>query len=127
MTEASITSIGQIHVSVSDYDRALAFYRDVLSLPLLFEVPQQKMAFFDIGGVRLYLGVPSSPEYAANSFLYYCVSDIEKVHSDLVAKGVAFLNTPQKVHQDDKHELWMAGFKDSEGNYAQIMEEKPVS
>ena len=51
-----IQRVGQIHLSVKDIDRAVAFYRDVLELPLLFEVPGQDMAFFDCGGVRLYLG-----------------------------------------------------------------------
>lgn len=126
MEEAKITAIGQIHISVSDYQRALTFYRDTLALPLLFEVPQQQMAFFDCGGVRLYLGVPTNPDYAANSFLYYRVSDIEGMYHTLLKKGVNFLNAPQKIHQDDNHELWMAGFQDSEGNYAQLMEEKQL-
>jgi catechol 2,3-dioxygenase-like lactoylglutathione lyase family enzyme len=30
--------IGQIHVSVSDLERSVAFYRDRLGIPLLFEV-----------------------------------------------------------------------------------------
>lgn len=84
------------------------------------------MAFFECGGIRLYLGVPSSPEYAANSFLYYRVSDIETAYSELTEKGVTFLHSPQKVHHDNEHELWMAGFKDSEGNYAQLMEERTL-
>ena len=49
-------SIGQIHISVDDVDRAVAWYRDVLGLEFLFQVPGQPMAFFNCGGVRLYLG-----------------------------------------------------------------------
>ena len=30
-------AIGQLHVTVSDIGRSVAFYRDVLGLPLLFE------------------------------------------------------------------------------------------
>lgn len=130
MQEASsgyLQSIGQIHISAKDFNRARAFYKDVLRLPMLFDVPEQKMAFFDCGGVRLYLGVPSSPEYAANSFLYYRVSDIEAAHQSLLEAGVQFLHEPRLVHRAQDHELWMAGFQDSEGNYAQIMEEKPLT
>ena len=56
-------TIGQIHVSVTDVDRSVAFYRDVLGIPFLFRVPGQPMAFFDCGGVRLYLGVPESEDF----------------------------------------------------------------
>ncbi len=122
----AIEGIGQIHVSCEDFERALRFYRDVLELKFLFDVPTQKMAFFDVGGVRLYLGVPSSPEYRANSFLYYRVSDIEAAHQRLASKGVAFLSPPHCIHKTPTSELWMAGFRDSEGNLAQIMCEKPV-
>lgn len=125
MTQSEITSLGQVHVSVSDFDRALKFYRDAMGLTLLFDIPAQKMAFFDLGGVRLYLGVPSSPEYRANSFLYYRVSDIDAAYERLSANGVAFLSRPHLVHKTPSSELWMAGFRDSEGNYAQIMCDKP--
>ena len=65
-----IQRVGQIHLSVKDIDRAVAFYRDVLELPLLFEVPGQDMAFFDCGGVRLYLGRAESPEFESRARLY---------------------------------------------------------
>ena len=42
-----LARIGQIHVSVGDVDRGVAFYRDVLGVPFLFRVPGQPMAFFD--------------------------------------------------------------------------------
>lgn len=121
-----ILSIGQVHISVRDFERAKAFYRDVLRLPMLFEVPEQNMAFFDCGGVRLYLGIPSDPKYAANSFLYYRVGDIDAAWRRLKDDGVEFLHAPRLIHKTEGSELWMAGFQDSEGNYAQLMQEKPV-
>lgn len=123
---AKIEGVGQIHISVSDIGRAVAFYRDVLGLPLLFTVEAQKMAFFDCGGVRLYIGVPSDPKYKANSFLYYRVADIEAAYKRISAAGVQFMSEPRLVHKTDKSELWMTGFQDPDGNYAQIMQEKPI-
>jgi catechol-2,3-dioxygenase len=35
----SLDSIGQIHISVDDVSRAVAFYRDVLGMKFLFQVP----------------------------------------------------------------------------------------
>lgn len=122
----SITGVGQVHISVSDIDRAIKFYRDVLGLALLFDVPGQSMAFFDCGGVRLYLGKPSDPKYRANSLLYYRVDDIEAAYRNLAKRGVAFLSEPRLIHKTDASELWMAGFQDPDGNYAQLMSEKPV-
>ena len=125
-TSDRIVSIGQIHISVTDIDRAVAFYRDVVGLNFLFQVPGQPMAFFECGGVRLYLGIPSDPRYKANSFLYYRVEDIDAAYERLKAKGVAFLNEPRLIHKTDESELWMTGFQDPDGNYAQIMCEKPL-
>lgn len=56
-----ITRIGQIAINVQDVERATAFYRDVLGLPLLFTAGQ--LAFFDCGGVRLMLSYPEMPEF----------------------------------------------------------------
>lgn len=32
----ALGAVNQIHISVTDIDRAVAFYRDVLQIPLLF-------------------------------------------------------------------------------------------
>jgi catechol 2,3-dioxygenase-like lactoylglutathione lyase family enzyme len=71
-----LRTIGQIHVSVTDVDRAVAFYRDVLGVPFLFRVQGQPMAFLDCDGVRLYLGVPESDEFRSRGVLYFTVEDI---------------------------------------------------
>ncbi len=56
-----IQNIGQISIIVHDLQRATAFYRDVLGLPLLFTVPN--LTFFDCGGVRLMLGPAETAEF----------------------------------------------------------------
>lgn len=121
-----IQSIGQIHISVTDVDRAVAFYRDVLGLKFLFQVPGQPMAFFDCGGVRLYLGVQSDPRYKSNALLYYRVDDIEAAYRRLTENGVKFMSEPRLIHRTETSELWMTSFQDPDGNYAQIMSEKPA-
>jgi lactoylglutathione lyase len=40
----------ETHLTVSDLDRSIAFYRDVVALPLALEVPERGSAFFWIGG-----------------------------------------------------------------------------
>ena len=49
--------VAQLLIPVDDFDKGVAFYRDVLGLPFLFAAPPQ-MAFFNCSGVRLLVGVP---------------------------------------------------------------------
>ena len=117
--------IGQIHVSVTDVDRAVAFYRDVLGIPFLFRVSGQPMAFFDCGGVRLYLGVPESEAYRARGMLYFAVDDIDEAYEALLDRGVEFAAAPHLVHRDETSELWMTFFTDLDGNNLALMAERP--
>jgi catechol 2,3-dioxygenase-like lactoylglutathione lyase family enzyme len=52
-TPIGISRLGQIAINANDLDRATAFYRDILGLPLLFTT--SSLTFFDCGGVRLML------------------------------------------------------------------------
>ena len=121
-----LRTIGQIHVSVTDVDRAVAFYRDVLGIPFLFRVPGQPMAFFDCDGVRLYLGVPESEAFRSRGVLYFTVDDIAEAHRVLSDRGVAFRDEPHLVHRTESSELWMAFFTDPDGNNLALMAEVPV-
>lgn len=121
--EFSVAAIGQIHIGVKDIDRAVGFYRDVLGMPLLFEVPEQKMAFFDCGGIRLYLSADVSEEFPSNPLIYYSVADINEAFEAIRAHGVDFLREPHVVHRTEHSELWIAGFHDPEGNFIHLMSE----
>ena len=120
----AIRSIGQIHMTVADVDRSVEFYRDRVGLDFLFRVPGQPMAFFDVGGVRLYLGATESPEFASNPLLYLTVDDIDAEHTRLTAAGVEFRDRPHPVHRDGDTELWMSFFFDPDGHPVAIMEER---
>ena len=116
----ALESVGQISIIVKDVERARNFYRDTLGLKFLFEFPG--MAFFDCGGVRLYLAPADKPDLGT-SILYYRVSDIRATAAALESRGVIFLQQPAKVHEDARHELWLAFFKDSEENTVALMSE----
>jgi methylmalonyl-CoA/ethylmalonyl-CoA epimerase len=120
---ATISSIGQISVRITDIDRAVAFYRDQLGLTFLFQFPG--MAFFKCGEVRLYLTNPENPEFAGTSIIYFRVGSIAAAHAALVEKGVTFVEPPRKIHADDRHELWLASFRDPDGNTLALMSEVP--
>jgi catechol 2,3-dioxygenase-like lactoylglutathione lyase family enzyme len=125
MTTLAGATIGQVHISVTDIDRAVAFYRDTLGLSFLFQVPGQPMAFFDCGGTRLYLAIPEQG-FHSQPILYFTVSDIEDVHETLMAKGVSFRDAPHAVHRDETSELWMTFFSDPDGCTLALMEERAV-
>lgn len=116
--------VGQIYMRASDLGRATAFYRDTLSIPFLFEVP--RMAFFDLSGVRLMLGEPEGPTFDhPGSILYFDVPDLSGAHAALTSRGVAFDTAPHLIADMGDRELWMAFFKDSEGNQLALMSEIP--
>lgn len=119
----TIQNIGQIALPVADVERATAFYRDQVGLTFLFAFPG--MAFFDCGGVRLYLAKPEKPEFAGVSTLYFRVASIDAAHAELSGRGVEFVDKPHRIHADERHELWMAFFRDPEGHTMALMSEVP--
>jgi methylmalonyl-CoA/ethylmalonyl-CoA epimerase len=121
-TEIGLCRIGQISIRVGDVDRATAFYRDVLGMRYLFQVP--KMSFFDCGGVRLLLGVAEAPEFDhPASILYYQVDDIHAAYEALKERGAEFVDKPHFLAKMPDHELWMVFLHDSEGNTLGLMSE----
>ena len=117
------TRIGQVAIAVADLDRAVAWYGDVLGLPLLFRAPPG-LAFFDCGGVRLMLSRPEPPDTGTRAgVLYYQVPDIRAAHASLLARGAAFVDAPHLVARLPDHDLWMAFCHDSEGNLLGLMSE----
>jgi len=122
----SNATIGQLLIPVDDFERGVAFYRDVLGLPFLFAAPPQ-MAFFMCGSVRLLVGVPPPGERAQRgSAIYFRVEDIGAVHASLSANGVQFRAAPHLVHRTPKSELWLAEFTDSDGNQLALMSEVAI-
>lgn len=122
-----VDRIGQIHISVDDLGDSVRFYRDVLGLSLLMELPEQSMAFFDCGGVRLYLGKPETPDFHSGPLIYYSVADLAATCEAISAMGVAIDEPPHLVHQDDQIELWMAGLRDPSGHHLCLMTERARS
>ena len=49
---------------------------------------------------------------------------VHKVQTDLSGRGVNFIREPHIIVKMADHELWLAEFRDSEGNVMALMEEK---
>jgi len=120
----AIQRIGQLAIRAQDLDRAVAFYRDVLGLPLLFQAPPG-LAFFDCGGVRLMLSRPEGPEQDhPASIVYYQVDDLAATWAALMERGAQAISEPHLIAKMPDHDLWMAFIADSEGNTLGLMCEK---
>jgi catechol 2,3-dioxygenase-like lactoylglutathione lyase family enzyme len=124
MAFEGLKTLGQIHVSVSDIDRAVTFYRDTLGMPFLFQVPGQPMAFFDLDGVRLYLGEPEDEAFRSRGTLYFRVDDVDEATEALRGRGAPIVSEPHLVAKMDDHDLWMAFARDPDGNNIGLMEER---
>ena len=84
LADATIT---QLLIPIDDFERGVAFYRDVLGLRLLFAAAPQ-MAFFQCGAVRLLVGVtPAGQKVQRGSAIYFAVKDIQAVYSFLADHG----------------------------------------
>ncbi len=116
--DMSLGAIGQIARTVNDIEAARRWYGETLGLPHLYSFGD--MAFFDCGGVRLYLS--ESDSVAAESILYFKVEDVRQAHAALSQRGVDFINAPHMIHRhDDGTEEWMAEFRDNEDRPLAIM------
>jgi len=119
------STVAQILIPVEDLDRAIGFYRDTLGLRFLFAAPPQ-MSFFQSGNVRLLVGVPEAERSRERgSTVYFQVPDIHAVFATLRGRGVAFAADPHVVHRTPAAELWLAEFRDLDGNALALMGETP--
>lgn len=130
-TEATVNlsdaAVAQVMIPVDNFERGIAFYRDVLGVPFLFAAPPM-MAFFKSGAVRLLVGVmPAGQKAQRGSAIYFQVADINAVFATLKASGVQFRADPHLVNRTPKSELWLAEFTDPDGNQLALMSEVALS
>jgi catechol 2,3-dioxygenase-like lactoylglutathione lyase family enzyme len=120
-----LSTIGQIAITVRDTASAVVFYRDILGMKLLFEVPG--MGFFDCDGVRLMLSVSERPAETYSSIIYFKVPDIQTAYETLRERQVAFEGEPHRIARMPDHELWMAFFRDPDHNLLALMSEQRLA
>lgn len=122
--QEGLSRIGQISVNTHDVKKAVEFYRDVLGMKFLFEVPD--MAFFDCDGIRLMLAIPDRAEFDhPSSIIYFKVPDIQRAYEDLSSRGVNFESKPAMIARLSDHDLWLVDFRDVDNNLLALMSEVP--
>lgn len=112
----------QVALTVEDLGRATAFYGSTLGLGVLVEAPT--LSILDCGGTRLMLTLPEGEFERNASILYFQIADLAGAFTALGEQGVEFLGEPHKVADFGGRELWMAFFRDSEGNVMALEEER---
>ena len=122
--EYKLSDIHQIAITVSDVEKALSFYRDILGLTYLFS-PSTNLAFLSAGSIRIMLSTPQgSGTVGGNSILYFKTDNIESAHAAFVENGATNERDPAIAAQMPDHELWTSFLRDPDGNLVGLMEEK---
>ena len=82
------SSIDKIGVFVSNYKKALIFYKDILKLKAVWESEEGKNAGFRVGSNLLIIQEDKKQVKSGGPRLYFTVRDIERVRQKLVKKQV---------------------------------------
>ncbi len=122
-----IQNIGQVAIAISDLRKSVAFYKEILGLKLLFEVPPN-LAFLECGNTRLMLTTLQGDDKDHHtSVIYYQVEDIQYSTEQLEQQGIVFERKPQMAAKMEDHELWIGFLRDPDQNLIGIMAELPLS
>lgn len=120
-----VRRVGQVAINVQDVERASAFYRDILGIPFIWS--NGRLAFLQCGEVRLLLERAEAPEFDhRSSILYLDVEDIDRAFTDFSERGVEFIDEPHRVGDLGSVSVWMAFFRDGEGNTMALQCERSV-
>ena len=109
-----LNQIGLAVVTVSDINRSLEFYRDLLNFPVKVETPD--WVEFDLpgGGLALHAGgevVEMSARTAGRVGFSVQVEDVNQAYEELREQGIEFIMAPTR--QD--FGVTMAVFQDPDG------------
>lgn len=89
--------LDHLTIPVRDRETSRDWYVTTLGLRLEFEVPARNAsALIDDGGFTIFVEQRDAPPTAGTA-LYFQVDDVDALHAQLVARGVALAHPPQKV------------------------------
>jgi len=104
--------VGFLVLGVSNLERAIVFYRDLLGFPLVHANPAERFAQFDAGGIGLKVVGNHAPTSTEHAVIEIIVEDIQTAYNELSGKGVEFPLPPSKQPWGG----WLAQLRDPDGN-----------
>jgi predicted enzyme related to lactoylglutathione lyase len=121
-----LSGICQIALASTDPMALIAFYRDTLGLPVLFEAGG--MTFFQSGSTRLMIGAAQpGQQIGGDAVIYFEPRDWSAAEAKLEAAGIAFTHpSAQVVQKAEGRELALRAFKDPEGHTLALMGWRPA-
>ena len=124
----TILAVDTVAIVVSDRRKAIAWYRDVLGLPVAYIGPRESTSNPTVAGtpddpghwIELGPGRPRTRVHLCEiggtepgpTGITFLTDDIEADHERLRAKGVRFLTPPTKMDWGE----WLCQFVDPDGN-----------
>ena len=119
-----VPSLSSVILRVVDIDRALAFWRDGVGLPV--QAAGGPFAVLGAGPVAIVLNRAdrAAPDPAdglsALTEVVLEVPDVRAAHAEMSARGVPFRTPPRAVTRQGDRELWACDFRDPDGHLASI-------
>lgn len=121
-----LTGVAQVALASDDPPALVAFYRDRLGFPVLFEA--SGMTFFQSGATRLMIG-PRQPDQqiGGDVVIYFEPRDWSAAETKLEDAGIAFTHPAVVVQRAPGRELALRAFKDPEGHSLALLGWRPAA
>ena len=121
-----LSGIAQIALTSADPAKLVAWYRDVLGLPVLFEA--SGMTFFQSGATRLMIGANDHGASIGGQdiTLYFEPRDWSAAEAALEERDVAFTQEAVVVQRAPGREHVLRAFKDPEGHSLALLGWRPA-
>jgi catechol 2,3-dioxygenase-like lactoylglutathione lyase family enzyme len=120
----------QARLLVQDFHRSVAFYRDVMELPLGFSSEEMQFASFNTGETKIEIfarqnmadvigenNLSSVTDLQSKFLLAFAVDHVDEACTRLKNKGVALLNEP---HNRTAWNARVAHLRDPDGNVIEL-------
>ncbi len=114
-----------IMLIVSNLDRSVSFYRDVLDFAIVDQNAGSAVLAYGGGRVLLRRVADMSPVDRRVVHLHINVPDVDLAYARLKTKGIDFVRRPAVVNRGDRLELWAATLRDPDGHAIALTQWRP--
>ncbi|MCD9024702.1 VOC family protein [Cohnella silvisoli] len=122
--------LSQMRLLVEDFHKSVAFYRDVMEIPMGFSAEEMQFASFNTGETKIEIfsrqnmaevinenNLPTGAEPQSKFLLAFAVDQVDEVCARLKDKGVVLLNEP---HDRQAWNARVAHLRDPDGNVIEL-------